>query len=68
MNLKKWTLAVAVFLVLLAAAFLFIKPPLLPQIKLPSPNGYGDLVKAGNMLEGNLIDHLAILSDRSRPN
>ncbi len=56
MNLKKLILAVAVFLVLLVAAFLFIKPPPLPQIKLPNPNGYDDLVKAGEMFVGERPD------------
>lgn len=53
MSLKKWILIGAVFLVLLAAAFLFIKPTP-PPIKLPNPNGYDDLVKAGQMLSGDL--------------
>ena len=54
MSLKKWILGGAAFLVLLAAAFLFIKSSPPPPIKLPNPNGYDDLVQAGQMFVGEL--------------
>lgn len=56
MNWKKWILVTAAFLILFIAAFRFINPAPPPPIKLPSPNGYADLVKAGQMLVGNLPD------------
>lgn len=54
MSLRKWILVGVVFLMLFAAAFLFIKPTPPPAVKLPNPNGYDDLVKAGQMFVGDL--------------
>ncbi len=56
MNLKKGILSIAVGLLLIAVAFLFIKPSPSPTTKLPNPNGYDDLVKAGQMFVGDLPD------------
>jgi hypothetical protein len=53
---KKWILSGAAFLVLFAVALLSIKPSPPPSIKLPNPNGYDDLVKAGQMLAGDMPD------------
>ncbi|MEO6184583.1 MAG: hypothetical protein ABIP71_16065, partial [Verrucomicrobiota bacterium] len=56
MSLKKWILALAVFLVLLALAAFLLKPaPPLP-IKLPNPNGYDDLVAAMSLFVGQRPD------------
>lgn len=54
MSFKKWIWIGAALILLVAAACLFIKPTPPPLIKLPNPNGYDDLVKAGEMFVGDL--------------
>jgi len=56
MNLKKWILAAAACLVLLAGAFFVIEPPPAPAIQWPNPNGYDDLIKAAAMIVGQKPD------------
>jgi len=63
MNLKKWILAVIIVLGLLVTVFLWIasRPP--PAIPLPNPNGYVDLVQAGQILVGDLPDCYSTMDD-----
>ncbi|MEO7678141.1 MAG: hypothetical protein ABIV39_15395 [Verrucomicrobiota bacterium] len=54
--MKKWILLGAIFLVVLAVVVIWIRPAAPPPIQLPNPNGYDDLVKAGQMIVGDMPD------------
>ena len=56
-SLSRKIIWAGLFLIALAAAlFFWIKPSPRPPRILPNPNGYDDLVKAGEMIVGQLID------------
>ncbi len=56
MNFRKIILPALVVVASLILIFFWLKPPPPPPIKLPNPNGYDDLVKAGQMFIGDLPD------------
>ena len=56
LKFRKTFLAAIAFVVLIVAVFILTKPKPLPLVILPSPNGYDDLVKGGEMIVGQEID------------
>lgn len=56
MRLKNWILIGAVFLAVLATVLFLNRPAAPAPIQLPNPNGYDDLIKAGQMIVGDMPD------------
>lgn len=53
---KKLFLAVAIIVVAVLAALIFLTPSVSPEEPLPNPNGYDDFVKAATLIERNPPD------------
>jgi len=57
---RNWLLALSILafpFALFLGCLVFMEEPLPPVAPLPSPNGYGDLVKAGQMIKGVVSDY-----------
>ena len=54
--MKKLFLAVAIVIVAMLVALVFLTPRVVPEAPLPSPNGYDDFVKAATIVSRNSFD------------